>query len=139
MRSTSGVVRACLLAALALPACSRPPDEARLLPTGARLQPAGRSIPLGSMPLAMRFSPDSTRIVVLLSGLREQGLQVVDPARRVVTQTLVQPGAFLGICFAPDGKSLYASGGVGDVIYRYAWAADSAALVDSIILSPSGS
>src|SRR5262245_55074011 len=91
------------------------------------------------MPLAMRFSPDSRRVVVLLSGLREQGLQVVDPVRREVTQTLVQPGAFLGLCFAPDGKSLYASGGFRDVIYRYGWNGDTAVLADSINLAPRGS
>src|SRR5215470_4499641 len=134
----SRAVPACLAAALILSGCSRPPDDARFLPTGARLDAAGRSIALGSMPLAMEFSPDSARIVVLLSGLREQGIQVVDPVRRVVAQTLVQPGAFLGLCFATDGKSLYASGGGEDVVYRYAWAADSAVLADSIPLAPRG-
>jgi YVTN family beta-propeller protein len=90
------------------------------------------------MPLALAYSPDSARVVVMLSGFREQGLQVVDPASRKVTQTLVQPGAFLGLVFAPDGKSLYASGGVQDVVYRYAWDADSATLADSIALDAKG-
>jgi len=117
---------------LTLAACTLRP--ALRLPTAALLDPAAPSAPLGSMPLAMTFSPDSARVVVVLSGLREQGLQVVDPARRRVTQTLEQPGAFLGVAFAPDGKTLYASGGVQDLVYRYAWAADSAALADSIRL-----
>ena len=100
-----------LFAALVIAACSRPEANTRHLPTGVSLDPAGSSIELGSMPLAMAFSPDSARVVVLLCGLREQGIQVVDPIRRKVRQTLVQPAAFLGLAFAPDGHSLFASGG----------------------------
>ncbi len=127
-----------LITALAIAGCSRPPVDARRLPTGVVLDPAGPSIALGSMPLTMVLSPDSTRVVVLLSGFREQGLQVVDPARRQVTQTLVQPAAFLGLAYSPDGRSLYASGGSQDVIYRYRWEGDSASLVDSLRLDPTG-
>lgn len=116
-----------------------PRAEPLRLPTGVVLDPAGISVPLGSMPLTMAFSPDSSRIVTVLSGYREQGIQVVDRASRRVVQTIVQPAAFLGVVFAPDGRTLYVSGGDRDVVYRYAWSDDSAALVDSIVLgSPPG-
>jgi hypothetical protein len=48
---------------------------------------------------------------VVLSGWREQGLQVVDLASRRVTQTLRQDAAFYGLAFARDGRELYVSGG----------------------------
>src|SRR5258708_32000076 len=51
------------------------------------------------------------------------------------SQTLVQPSAFLGAVFAPDGHTLYASGGNRDCVYVYAWG-DSATLRDSIALGP---
>lgn len=127
-----------LLAAAMMVACSRPEADTRHLPTGVTLDPAGPSVALGSMPLAMTFSPDSARVVVLLCGFREQGIQVVNPARREVCQALVQPAAFLGLAFTPDGRSLFASGGSQDVVYRYAWDADSAALSDSIRLDSKG-
>ena len=111
---------------------------ARRLPTGATLDPAGRSIPLGSMPLAMVLSPDSSRLAVVLCGYREQGVQIVDPEKGVVLQTLLQPAAFLGATFSPDGRALYVSGGNQDVIYRYAIASGTAGLADSIRLDPSG-
>ena len=133
------LVCAALIAAPLTFGCSRPSADRYRLPTGALLDPAGPSIPLGSMPLAMTFSPDSARVVVSLGGYREQGLQVVDLARRRVAQTLVQPAAFLGLVFASDGRTLYASGGNQDVIYRYTWAGDSAALADSFRLDPRGS
>jgi YVTN family beta-propeller protein len=111
---------------------------AKRLPTGATLDPAGRSIPLGSMPLAMVLSPDSTRLAVVLCGYREQGVQIVDPKKGEVLQTLLQPAAFLGAAFSPDARSLYVSGGNQDVVYRYAVSSGTAALADSIRLDPSG-
>jgi YVTN family beta-propeller protein len=110
--------------------------EPRRLPTGAVLDPVGSSVTLGSMPVAMMFSPDASRIVVVLSGYREQGAVIVDRASRSLVQRLIQPAAFLGAAFAPDGRFLYVSGGDRDVVYRYAWRADSAALVDSLAIGP---
>lgn len=124
------------LALIAWAGCQRAADEPKRLPTGARLDPAGPSVPLGSMPVAMTFSPDSSRIVVVLSGYREQGIQVIDVAAGGVAQTLVQPSAFLGATFSPDGRRLYVSGGNRDLVYAYAWQASAAQLVDSIPLGP---
>ncbi|HET8649087.1 MAG TPA: bifunctional YncE family protein/alkaline phosphatase family protein [Gemmatimonadales bacterium] len=106
------------------------------LPTGVTLDPAGRSFEVGDFPLAMTLAPDDSGIaVLLLNGWREQGIVVTRPATGQVLQRIRQPAAFLGLAFAPDGHSLYASGGNRDVIYRYAWNNDRAVLADSIILS----
>src|SRR5262249_3319378 len=120
------------LVALALvTGCGGAPSEPMRLPTGAQLDPAGHATALGSMRVAMVFSPDSTRVVAVLSGYREQGAQVIDLASRRVVQTLVQPAAFLGAAFTPDGHTLFVSGGNRDVVYAYAWR-DTAVLADSI-------
>ena len=108
--------RAWCLALLVLAGCARTTTEAHRLPTGAVLDPAGASMPLGSMPLTMRLSPGGVRIVTVLCGYREQGIQVIDPVARRVTQTLVQPAAFVGACFTPDGNRLFVSGGNRDVV-----------------------
>jgi len=130
------MIRALCLALLVLAGCARPVAEVHRLPTGVVLDPAGVSVALGSMPLTMRSSPGSTRIVAVLCGYRDQGIQVIDPVSRRVTQTVVQPAAFVGACFSPDGSRLYVSGGNRDVVYEYTWRADSAALADSIVLAP---
>lgn len=87
------------------------------------------------MPLAMVLSPEGDRVVVLLNGWREQGVQVVDRKTGHVLQTLEQAAAFIGLEFSPDGKTLYASGGNQDVVYRYDWQNHAATLRDSIVLA----
>lgn len=111
------------------------PAGVRRLPTGATLDPAGVSHDLGSMPLAMVLSPERDRIVVLLNGWREQGIQVVDRDSGQVLQTIPLPAVFLGIAFSPDGKSLYVSGGDQDMVYRFDWRDRAANLADSIVLA----
>ncbi len=87
------------------------------------------------MPLAMTLSPEKNRVIVLLNGWREQGIQVVDRASGRVLQKIPLPAVFLGIAFSPDGKSLYVSGGDQDVIYRFDWQGGQATLADSIALA----
>jgi YVTN family beta-propeller protein len=110
-------------------------QDPRRLPTGGQLDPAGASSPVGQMPLGMLAAPGGRRLVLLLGGWREHGLQVVDREGRV-TQTLPQAAAFVGLAFSTDGSALYASGGNTDVVYRYRWADDRASLADSIVLAP---
>jgi YVTN family beta-propeller protein len=135
------------LVALALAGCGAPtpgtpgPGEEPFLPvigrlpTGNVLDPAGSSMPVGSLPLAMEISPDGRHAVLLLNGWREQGVQVVDRFTGQVMQTVPQAAAFLGLTFSPDGRSLWTSGGNQDVVYRYEWAAGRATLRDSVVLA----
>jgi DNA-binding beta-propeller fold protein YncE len=91
------------------------------LPTGVRLDPIGEAVDLGSLPINLVPTPEKDRAVVVLSGWREQGLQVVDLKTRQVTQTLLQDGAFYGAAFSPDGHHLVVSGGNTDLLFVYAW------------------
>ena len=110
-------------------------EDAARLPTGARLDPAGRSVDVGSMPLAMTMSPDGRHVVLLLNGWREQGLQVLDRGTGAVVQTVPQAAAFIGLAFSPRANVLFVSGGNQDVVYGYDWANGRATLRDSVILA----
>jgi len=105
------------------------------LPTGAHLDPAGRSFDVGSMPLAIVLSPDGKRIAILLNGWREQGVQILDRGTGAIIQNIPQSAAFLGLTFSPDGKSLYASGGNEDVVYQYRWSDGRAEEAGTIALA----
>lgn len=104
------------------------------LATGVRLDAEGEFIDLGSMPLGMALAPEGTRVVAVLSGWREQGIQVVDLESKKVLQTIPQEAAFYGVAFSADGKQLYVSGGNEDLIYAYSWSNGAATLVKKIIL-----
>jgi DNA-binding beta-propeller fold protein YncE len=104
------------------------------LATGVRLDPEGEFIDLGSMPLGMVLAPGGQRLVIVLSGWREQGIQVVDLDSRRVTQTIAQDAAFYGAAFSADGKALYVSGGNEDLIYAYSWSNGAAKLEKKIVL-----
>src|SRR2546427_2980167 len=60
------------------------------LPTGVRLDPAAPLADVGPMPLTMRAAPEGDRIVLLLSGYREQGIQVIDAASGRLLQDVPQ-------------------------------------------------
>jgi DNA-binding beta-propeller fold protein YncE len=100
------------------------------LPTGVRLDAVGDAVELGSMPLNVVPAPGGDKAVVVLSGWREQGIQVVDLKTRQVTQTLKQDGAFYGAAFSPDGNTLYVSGGNTDMVFIYAWKDGAATLAN---------
>jgi DNA-binding beta-propeller fold protein YncE len=124
-------------------ACSSAPssdlaanNDQKRLPTGAHLDPAGKSTDVGDLPLAMLPSPDGQHIVLLLNGFREQGIQVVDRGTAQMTQMLEQRATFIGLVFSHDGKSLYTSGGDDDVIYHYRWTNGKAEIADTIVVAP---
>jgi DNA-binding beta-propeller fold protein YncE len=111
-------------------------DSRRRLPTGARLDPAGRLVEVMPLPLTMLPSPEGDAVVLLASGWRAQGVQVLDRATGRIRQSLPQPAAFVGAAFSPDGRTLWASGGNEDLVYRYQWERGQARLVDSVRLAP---
>jgi YVTN family beta-propeller protein len=144
--SRSGVIAGTSLAVLWLAACNPPQpgspkdldpiaSEPHRLPTGALLDPAGRSFSVGPFPLAMLPAPEGDRVLLALNGYRDEGLQVFQPATGKVLQTVPQAAGFLGMAFDSRGTRLYASGGNQDVVYRYDWKAGAATLADSIVLA----
>jgi YVTN family beta-propeller protein len=138
MRLAPFAIALAAVASACAPAGNPPVANAtsKVLPTGRVLDPAGRIIDVGNMPLAIAVAPDKRHAAILLSGWRQRGLQIVDLAGGVVAQTLPQRGAFLGVAFSPDGKSIYTSGGGRDVVYRYSWDGSRAALADSVVIAP---
>jgi DNA-binding beta-propeller fold protein YncE len=92
-------------------------------------------VDLGSLPINLVLTPEGDNVVVVLSGWREQGIQVVDLKTRQVTQTLVQDGAFYGASFSPDGRHLYVSGGNTDAVIVYEWRNGAATLQNKFVLA----
>ena len=89
------------------------------LSNGWKLSPAGTTTPLGDLPLNLQISPDGRLAAVVNAGWGENSVQLLDAATGQVLDTRVVSAAWAGLAFAPDGRSLYASGGQHNRIHCF--------------------
>ena len=82
-----------------------------LLPNGWQLTPVGRHAVLPDYVLNVTPAPDGQSLVALNCGHSPHGLTVIDPVTMEIRQQVPLKSAWLGLAWAPDGKSLFVSGG----------------------------
>jgi len=104
------------------------------LPNGWTLDPAGRSLPLGDLPLNMAVTRSGKRMAVTNNGQSVQSIQLIDPKREKILDNVVVPKAWYGLKFSADGKFLYASGGNDNRILQFKVTRNKLLLTDSILL-----
>ncbi len=104
------------------------------LPNGWHLSPAGRSLPLGDLPLNLAVSPSQKLLAVTNNGFGVQSIQLIDAAKEKILDDAIIPKAWYGLKFSADEKYLYASGGNDNRIMQYAIAGNRLKLKDSILL-----
>ena len=105
-----------------------------LLPNGWTLSPAGRSLPLGDLPLNIAVSRSKTLMAVTNNGQSVQSLQLINPVTEKVLDNVVVDKAWYGLKFSADEKYLYASGGNDNWILKYVVSNNKLLLKDSIKL-----
>jgi len=89
------------------------------LPNGWKLSPAGKSIPLGDLPLNMEVSPSSKYLAITNNGQGTQTIEIIDIRLQKKTDSIVVARLWYGLQFSSDEKSLYASGGHNNCILKY--------------------
>ena len=104
------------------------------LPNGWKLSPAGRSLPLGDLPLNIAVSPSQQLIAVTNNGQSVQSIQLINTKTEKVLDNIVIPKSWYGLTFSADEKFLYASGGNDNWILQYAISNNKLRLKDSIKL-----
>lgn len=104
------------------------------LPNGWGLSPAGRSLPLGDLPLNIAVSRSKKMMAVTNNGQSVQSIQLIDPVNEKQLDAVVIPKSWYGLTFSPDEKYLYASGGNDNRILKYSITGKKLVLVDSIVL-----
>lgn len=104
------------------------------LPNGWKLSPAGRSLPLGDLPLNIAVSPSQQLIAVTNNGQSVQSIQLIHARTEKVLDNIVIPKSWYGLTFSGDEKFLYASGGNDNWILQYAIINNKLQLKDSIKL-----
>src|SRR6266542_571223 len=81
------------------------------------IRPAGKQSQLGDLPVNSVLHPSGKWLAVLHAGYGDHEVQIVDldPKQpRVINRAIVRQ-TFNGLAFAPDGQTLYASGGEFDL------------------------
>jgi DNA-binding beta-propeller fold protein YncE len=96
-------------------------DGSVQLPNQWQLRPAGRAIEVGDFPVNIAIHPSGQFAAVLHAGYREHEVIVValETRRQRIVNRVVVDQAFYGLCFSPDGKKLYASGGEFEVVHEF--------------------
>jgi YVTN family beta-propeller protein len=113
-RSRRGAAAALLVAAAAAAGTALAAEtvgpESGLLPSGRKLDPAGRLTALGAFPTGGALTPDGRFYWAVDAGRGNNFVRVIDVASGSVEQTLPLPGGYVGVAFAPDGRRAYVSG-----------------------------
>ena len=115
------------------------PDGSTLLPSGWRIRPAGRVVPVGTLPLNLVTLSDGS-VIVTNDGYGENSVMRIDPVRARVVWNVTLPAAWLGL--ARTGRDWrdtgWASGGATNRVYRFAWQGGASWIRDSVALADSG-
>lgn len=117
--------------------CLSQPDklpELVQLPNGWGLTPAGKSLPLGDLPLNIAVSSSKKYIAVTNNGQSTQSIQLIDVLHEKILDSIDIPKSWFGLKFSADEKNLYASGGNDNWILKYAIINNKLVLKDSIKL-----
>ncbi len=89
------------------------------LPNGWKISPAGRSFPLGDLPLNVAVGKSGRYAAVTNNGQSTQQIQLIDIKAEKVVDSLLIEKSFYGLQFSADEKKLYASGGHDNRIMVY--------------------
>lgn len=91
------------------------------LPNQWKLRPAGRAMEVGDFPVNIAIHPSGQYIAVLHAGMREHEVVIValEKTRNKIVSRVSVDQTFYGMCFSPDGRKLYASGGEFEVVHEF--------------------
>ena len=89
------------------------------LMNGWKLSPVGKMLKVGDLPLNIAVSPSQKLLAVTNNGQSDQSIQLIDPEKMQLLDSVVTAKGWLGLTFSKDGKYLYASGGNDNWIMRY--------------------
>jgi DNA-binding beta-propeller fold protein YncE len=97
------------------------PGGSILLPNGWSLRPAGKQAQLGDFPVNIALHPSGKYLAVLHAGFSEHEIHVAELLRsgpRVVCRVRLEQ-TFYGLCFSPDGNTLFASGAEFETVHAF--------------------
>jgi len=95
------------------------PDGSFLLPNGWRIKPAGRQIPLDTLPMSSALSKDGKYLLVLNGGYKPPSISVLTVESPHEIARVPVADAWLGLTFSTDGTRVYAGGGSRATVFEF--------------------
>ena len=112
------------------------PEGGFLLNTGWRIRPAGKEIPLSTLPMSAALAPDGRMMAALNGGYLPSSVDLLDMETvRKVSGVAITDG-WRGLAFSPDGGKLYAGGGARGSLVEMTVAGNRLAIARRIDLYP---
>lgn len=112
----------------------RSSSEKVFLPNGWALSPAGRSLPLGDLPLNIQISASKKLMAVTNNGQSKHSIQLIDPISEKILHDQPIGKAWYGLKFSADEKKLYASGANDNIVLVYPIVNRKFGVADTIVL-----
>jgi YVTN family beta-propeller protein len=97
------------------------PDGFVQLPNQWKLHPAGKQLEVGDFPVNMAIHPSGQYLAVLHAGWGDHEIMIIDlnKAKQKFVSRVTVDQTFYGMCFSPDGRRLYTSGGEFEVVHEF--------------------
>jgi len=134
LKITSMLKRKCIFFILSLLIFNASAQKTVTLHNGWSLSPAGRSIPLGDLPLNIAVSNSGKLIAVTNNGQSKQSLQLINVKTEKILDNIEMNKSWLGLTFSSDEKYLFVGGGNDNWILQYVILNNKLHLKDSIKL-----
>ncbi len=99
------------------------PDGSFTVSSGWRIKPAGKQIPLDTLPMSMALSKDGKYLLVLNGGYKPPSIIVLAASDMHEVSRIPVADAWLGLAVAPDGR-IYAGGGSRATVFEFALSSD---------------
>ncbi len=129
--------------AIALSSQTAPPERVGPLPggrfllnSGWRLTPAGRQVPLGTLPMSTALSPDRKYLLVLNGGYLPPSISVLDVANERELGRVGVPDGWLGLAFTPKGDRVYVGGGSQAAVFEFTFEQGKLTLARAFPVTP---
>ena len=114
----------------------RTEDGGFLLSTGWRIRPAGKNIPLSTLPMSHVLAPDGRMLAILNGGYMPSSVSLVDlETARESTRITITDG-WRGLAFSPSGDKLYAGNGSRGSLTEFAVSGSNLSITRKIDLYP---
>ena len=102
------------------------PGGGFLLNSGWILRPAGKQVPLDTLPMSSALSPDGKFLLVLNGGYNPPSISVMETGTAREIRRVPVPDGWLGLTFTSNGRLVYAGGGARASVFEFTFSPEGA-------------